>query len=190
MSLYERIKRRCYDNNCLYIDISEKGVHKSSYASDLISKSIHISNVLNTTFPKRNIFIWLDDCHSFIPIFWACLSSAMPVMPIALISSKANKRLQERKRIFKLLSQLNAVVIVNDFTLAQNKSIESLPNIDCIQLDSLMSTKALQASDHIKENELAFVLQTSGTTGNAKFACFTVVARLLTPHSYRQLPGL
>ena len=173
-SLFERIRERCCaESPPQYLDLAVPTQPLASDGGVLIGFAERIAAALHAHAPGEFVVLLLDRCSTFMPAFWGCLQAGKTVLPLPIASASGRPTVHELEQLSALLAGLGPVaVVVDESSKAAREWFP--PSLDLSWLPwSLLLTAATQARPDVTESELAFVLQTSGTTGDCKYAAFS-----------------
>jgi len=108
-----------------------------------------------------------------MPAFWGCLRAGKTVLPLPIASASGRPTAHELEQVVQLLAGLRQVAVVVDEN-SQDARGWFPASLGLVWLPwSTLLTAATQPLPAVVEAEPAFVLQTSGTTGNCKYAAFS-----------------
>lgn len=121
------------------------------------------------------VLLCLSNCHTFLSAFWACLRLGIPALPLALPRT-ATEQEREARRI--AASYTNALLLHDeggaDFAGATAR--HGAPTLKPLSFSALCSAPAIEATRladiSVDPSAPAYLLETSGTTGSPRAACF------------------
>ena len=174
IDLFERIRRRCISQPRQYVDFSigsqcfvESDSEELLWLADRIAASLSQQNSCSS------VVLWLDRCTTFIPSVWGCLAAGMTVFPLPISVSGRRPIEQDLQLIIDLFRNLGPTCVIIDETSSHARRwIPPELDIRWLNFSSIISSKAVLPSDH-HAAQVAFVLQTSGTTKSSKYAAFS-----------------
>ena len=173
-SLFERIRERC----CAaappqFLDLATPAQPLASDGGVLIGFAERIAAALHAHAPGEFVVLLLDRCSTFMPAFWGCLRAGKTVLPLPMAAASGRPTAHELEQLAELLAGLGPVAVVVDES--SKAARDWFPaSLDLCWLPwSLLLTAATQPGPDAADPDLAFVLQTSGTTGNCKLAAFS-----------------
>ncbi|MCH9714031.1 MAG: acyl--CoA ligase [Cyanobacteria bacterium] len=173
-SLFERIRKRCSASSPpQYLDLATPAQPLASNGGVLIGFAERIAAALHVHAPGPFVVLLLDRCSTFMPAFWGCLRAGKTVLPLPIAAASGRPKAYELEQLAELMEGLGPVaVVVDESSMAARDWFPT--SLDLYWLPwSLLLTTATQAGPDGADSELAFVLQTSGTTGDCKYAAFS-----------------
>ena len=181
VSLFERIKERCNSDSHRFIDLSTTAHTGQIEAAALLELAERIATELTRQAPNHLILIYLDQCTTLIPVMWGCLAARLTALPLSMAANGGRPKPSDLAQLDNLLNNAGSVAVVIDEGSAGARSwIPNRGNVRWLSLSSLlMGTRCRDRSSTAKEsNVIAYLLQTSGTTGLCKFAAFSGQAEI------------
>lgn len=114
--------------------------------------------------------------HAFLPVFWACLRLGLPALPLALPASFAEQR-REAKRIASAYGSALFIYDEDGAAFVEAIARQSSPELRRLSFSDLV-TAAAGADPRLEAHQFnprapAYLLETSGTTGSPRAACFS-----------------
>ena len=172
--LFERIRERCRSTTApRFLDLSSPGEALESDGAELIVLAERIAAALRQRVSGSFVLLWLDRCSTFMPALWGCLAAGKTAFPIPLAAATGRPTERDLEQLAQLLASLGPVAVVVDETSMAARSWLG-PSADVCWLPwSSLITAASPALPPANPAEMAFVLHTSGTTGNSKYAAFS-----------------
>ena len=104
-TLYERISLRCNEEEHSYLDLLGDGVVVSE-GRHLLSLAEQMAAYMAVHLAGHRVVICLDQCSTFMPVFWACLRAGLTAIPVTLAASGARARGRELQELRQLLAQV------------------------------------------------------------------------------------
>lgn len=154
------------------------------------SSSKELLGLLDWIYPRLQgsvdtplVLLVFKNIRAFLPCFWSCLKLGIPVLPISLPKSD-QELIREAKRLSSFYAGSLLIYDEGGLQLAEAILSESLRRVDSSTsedcLIKLLSFSELCASPgEIASNDIlldpqkpAYLLETSGTTGIPRAACF------------------
>jgi acyl-CoA synthetase (AMP-forming)/AMP-acid ligase II/thioesterase domain-containing protein len=133
-----------------------------SYSS-LLEDARHISGGLraNGCRPGSAVALLLERPHDFLPAFWGCVLGGYIPCPLAPLRG-------DSERCARHLAQVNTLLDRPLFVTTQSADIELPENAISAEISSLRRGTPREAAHEAREQDLAILMLTSGSTGQAK----------------------
>ena len=174
LTLFERIQRRCAERPRRFLDrsINFDGFVESD-SDDLLLMAERIAASLHQQVLEPLVVLCLDRCTTLIPAAWGCLAAGLTALPLTLTPSRTRPREQDIQDLVLLFETLGpAVVVVDEISVDAQRWFPAGLNVRWLHLSSLILAQSPAPVD-VTPAKIAFVLQTSGTTGTSKYAAFS-----------------
>ncbi len=174
LNLFERIQARCTAASApRFLDLGAGGLDLECDGAELIALSQRVASALRQLAPGAFVLLWLDRCSTFLPAFWGCLAAGKTALPIPLAAMAGRPSARDLEQLAQLLASLGPVAVVVDETSAAAQAwLPFDSSVQWLPWSSLVAA-APPALPSASPAELAFVLHTSGTTGDCKYAAFS-----------------
>ena len=133
-----------------------------------------IAGYLFTNLQGHVVVLCLDQLRTFIPAFWACIAADLTAIPVALAASSERPTHQDLQQLELLLNQCGPVaIVVDENTASLRTQLYTGPSVQWIPFSRLLTSNAPLCPPVRDPGKITFALQTSGTTGNCKYAAFS-----------------
>lgn len=171
--LYERIRQRCLEEDRRFLDCSSTSPLVSQ-GSELIDLAERIAAYLVAHLSGHRVVVCLDQCSTFLPVFWGCLRAGLTAVPVSLAATGGRARAREIEEFRQLLEQAGPVaVVVDEQTAGLQGLLPADPGLLWLPFSRLITAAVSPQAWERSSADVAFVLQTSGTTGECKYAAFS-----------------
>jgi acyl-CoA synthetase (AMP-forming)/AMP-acid ligase II/acyl carrier protein len=124
------------------------------------------------------VLLAFGSCHGFLPVFWACLRLGIPVLPLALPRSPAEQQREARR----VAHAYRGALLIHDEAgaafagaIAKHAVMAAFQGagVNVLAVSKLCTLPAAAlASPQLNPQAPAYLLETSGTTGMPRAACF------------------
>ena len=166
--------------------IEQQRGHFVSYAA-LFDEALSILGGLRARgcTPGSKIALLLERSTQFMPTFWACLLGGLVPCPLAPIRNDA-------QRWAKHLAHIN-VLLDRPLLITTPQYMGDMAGIDAVELAALQGTAAAAAIHNSRPADPAFLMLTSGSTGNCKAVVLShanLLASLPGKQYFQMLSGL
>ncbi len=171
--LFERIRQRCSEEEHRYLDLSASGAVDSD-GGQLLELAEQIAAYMAAHLAGFRVVICLDQCSTFLPVFWGCLRAGLTAIPVTLAASGGRASGRELEELQQLLNQASPVAVVVDEASALLQGLLPCNSMAAwIPFSRLVTAAVPPPPVGQSSAEVAFALQTSGTTGECKYAAFS-----------------
>ena len=190
VSLYERIEERCNSGSHDFLDLSTSAKTGLIEAPAMLELAKRIAAELTRQAPNHLILIYLDQCSSFIPVMWGCLAARLTALPLSMAANPGRPKPSDLAQLENFLANADSVaVVIDEASAGAQKWMTNLDNVRWLTLSSLLMGSAASNSRSTAEdsNNIAYLLQTSGTTGLYKYAAFSGQAQIQAIHNGRRI---
>lgn len=172
-TLYERISLRCNEEEHSYLDLLGDGVVVSE-GRHLLSLAEQMAAYMAVHLAGHRVVICLDQCSTFMPVFWACLRAGLTAIPVTLAASGARASGRELQELRQLLEQAGPVaIVVDELSAGLETLLGATSRVRWLPFSRLIAAAVPSQPLNQQEAAVAFALQTSGTTGECKYAAFS-----------------
>jgi acyl-CoA synthetase (AMP-forming)/AMP-acid ligase II len=173
-SLFGRIQQRCRDEEHSFFDLSASSETGSHEAAALMKLAERIGCYLGKSKGNSIVVICCDQLSTFIPSFWGCLAAGVTPLPVTIATSPKNPNHQDLRELALLLSICGPVsVIVDEKTACLRDKLQQASSIQWLLFSDLVCKQESSLIPAKGNADIAFILTTSGTTGNCKYAAFS-----------------
>jgi acyl-CoA synthetase (AMP-forming)/AMP-acid ligase II/thioesterase domain-containing protein len=157
-----RAAQFCPDAKICSVNTETEVVAPLSYPS-LLEDAQHISGGLraNGCLPGSAVALLLERPHDFLPAFWGCVLGGYIPCPLAPIRV-------DSERCARHLAQVNTLLDRPLFVTTRSAGIELPENAISAEISSLRRGAPREAVHEAREQDLAVLMLTSGSTGQAK----------------------
>lgn len=111
--------------------------------------------------PGSAVALLLERPHDFLPAFWGCVLGGYIPCPLAPLRV-------DSERCARQLAQVNTLLDGPLFVTTRSADIELPENATCAELSALRRGAPCEAANEAREQDLAILMLTSGSTGQAK----------------------
>ena len=173
-NLFKRVQERCLTEPHHFVDYC-LSTHRFilSDGQELLAIAERIASSLRHQVEGPLVFLWLDRCTTFIPAAWGCLAAGLTVLPLPIAASTGRPKENERAELLHLLQQYApAPIIVDEISAHAQQWLPPDLDVHWLHLSSLVTAKPISFMG-VQSAQIAYVLQTSGTTGISKYAAFS-----------------
>jgi len=160
--LLSRAAQFCPDAKILNLDTETQSVASLSYPS-LLEDAQRISGGLraNGSRPGSAVALLLERPHDFLPAFWGCVLGGYVPCPLAPLRV-------DSERCAGQLAQVNTLLDRPLFVTTRSAGIELPENARSAELSTLRRGASLETAHEARASDLAILMLTSGSTGQAK----------------------
>jgi acyl-CoA synthetase (AMP-forming)/AMP-acid ligase II len=191
--LFERIKARCNSGGHEFLDLSASADAGRIEACSMLELAEQVASQLTRSAPNHLILIYLDQLKSFIPVLWGCLAARLTALPLPMAANPGPPKPSDLAQLEALLVNAGPVaVVIDEITATARSYLPELPNVRWLNLSGLLMGTANSSSESIaaKSSSIAFLIQTSGTTGLCKYAAFSDSSRIEALSNGRRVMGV
>jgi acyl-CoA synthetase (AMP-forming)/AMP-acid ligase II/thioesterase domain-containing protein len=160
--LLPRAARFCPDARIFSVDAGTKGVALLSYSS-VMEDARCIAGGLEASgcHPGSVVALLLERPYEFLPAFWGCVLGGYIPCPLAPLRGDSERWAQQ-------LEHVNALLDEPLFVTSQSAGIELPEQVRSTQVSSLRRGAPHETVHEAREQDLAILMLTSGSTGRAK----------------------
>ena len=157
-----RAAQFCSDARILSVGAGTKGVALLSYSS-VLEEARRIAGGLEASGCRAGsvVTLLLEHPYEFLPAFWGCVLGGYIPCPLAPLRGDSERWTQQ-------LEHVNALLDQPLFVTSQSAGIELPEQFRSAQVASLRRAIAREAIHEAREQDLAILMLTSGSTGRAK----------------------
>ena len=157
-----RAARFCPDARIFSVDAGTKGVALLSYSS-VLEDARRIAGGLEDCGcrPGSVVVLLLERPHEFLPAFWGCMLGGYIPCPLAPLRGDSERWSQQ-------LGHVSALLDEPLFVTSQSAGIELPERFRSAQVSSLRRAAPRDEVHEAREQDLALLMLTSGSTGRAK----------------------
>lgn len=144
--------------------------------ADLLALSDWVAARLQACSRPPLVVLAFGRSHAFLPVFWACLRLGLPALPLALPASAAEQK-REAKRIASVYGSALFISDEGGAIFVEAIARQASSELWCLSFSELV-TAAASTEPRLDVHQFnpqapAYLLETSGTTGSPRAACFS-----------------
>lgn len=148
-----------------YVDSSNSAEFRRSNYPELLDQSLRILNGLQELGlrPGDKVLLRIDDASSFLPSFWACQLGGFVPCPLPPPAGSLEQAAAHHRHVHQLLHE---PLLVTSEQLAAE--IPDAPGLSVVTVESLSDRSPSHELHDAAPEDLAVLMLTSGSTGQAK----------------------